>query len=86
MTTDQADDRDDGSLSVRLPHPEVPTAAHRLAQQLRREHGDAAAAEAGRRIAACLEAGDEAGAAALTDALFALAQFERLARGAAPRA
>ena len=62
--------------AVRLPRYEVGIDSYRAAKILIDQHGAHAPAAAGRRMQELLDAGDEAGAAAWADILFAIGAME----------
>ncbi|MBP0447335.1 hypothetical protein J8J14_21435 [Roseomonas sp. SSH11] len=68
---------DDSASTVRLPRYEVGIDSYRAAKMLVDKHGEGAKAFAGRRLQELMEAGDEAGAAAWADILFAIGEMRR---------
>jgi hypothetical protein len=63
--------------SVRLQRYEVGVDSYRAAKILIDQHGDGAKTYAGRRMQELLEQGDEAGAAAWVDIVFAIDELRR---------
>jgi hypothetical protein len=65
------------SRGERLPRYEVGIDSYRAAKILIDQHGECAKARAGQRLQELLDQGDEAGAAAWTDIVFAIDEIQR---------
>lgn len=63
--------------AVRLPRYEVGIDSYRAAKMMLDTHGGEASTAAGRRMQELLDAGDEEGAAAWADILFAIGEMTR---------